>query len=468
MKKILLSNVGNRNITYKGETYDYKKFKMTFKEWTFELLNNFQDEKEFIKLNIINDLIDEIQVDTSHVILFYSNQIKETKQDQDTLYEAQLMKYLIEEKYPTIEVRLEEIQCKVTNNDELLKKYRAKLKALRKEFVHHQFVICDAGGTAQQKASLKIMSEFLLNENSFIVKYVNPDGILEDVKQIEYRKIIVSEQVKAFIDKGEYKAALNLWGINNPLDSQSVKGNFERLLCFAYFRYNNYYEAISQITYKISFLELNPDIIEYKQKSTLITLCEWSKILSSEVLFKVGEYLEILKFQWLKGRMSDAILSISKTFEYLINALIEQKYGYRLTDPTNYGKELNRLSKEAKVRFPNVALAFSDEDIKQGLPFLIAVAENIEFEPAQQLLSFLKKYISNGVNWKFAPNDSKTLAINTLRNKIAHNGKYVDEMFIKEYLPYLDSFLSLLFDSFSIEESYFEELNQRLYSLMEA
>ena len=44
MNKILLSNIGNRNITYKGRNFD-NKTDGAFKEWTHKLLINFETEK---------------------------------------------------------------------------------------------------------------------------------------------------------------------------------------------------------------------------------------------------------------------------------------------------------------------------------------------------------------------------------------------------------------------------------------
>lgn len=465
MKTILLSNIGNRNIKYKGETFDFKKHDKDFRTWTKNLLDNFLTEKEFLEINIINNLLDEIISETSTIILFASNQVNEMKKDQDTLFEAQIMKNLIEEKYFGVEVKIEEIPCKVTDNDELLRRYRSKLKNYKQIFSEHHFVICDAGGTPQQKSALKIMTEFILEESSFEVRYVNPNGVLEPVKQIEYRKIIVSEQIKILIDKGEYRAALELWGITDPTDNKSCKGEFEKLLCYAYFRFNHQHEKVSEMSFKVNFLEKNNEIMAYIQKNTPIVHSEWKDIMSQESLFLLGEHLETLFFRWQKRQFNECILSLSVLYEFYLHATIEHKFGYKLTNSEKFSNEESRLIDVAKQKFTNVAMAYPDKIIK-GVPFFLVVAENIEFSSSQKFLKILKKHLSTGSNWKFSSNDSKTLGINTVRNKIAHNGKYVDQKFVNEYMPYLLTFMENTFEIFEIEESYFNSLNQQIIALL--
>ena len=465
MKKILLSNIGNRNIKYKGKTFIKEIHGEDFKEWTKNLLDNFPSEREFLEINILNDLLDEIISETSTIILFASNQVNEVKQDQDTLFEAQIMKKLIEEKYFGVEVKIEEIHCKVTDNDELLRRYRSKLKNYKNIFSEHHFVICDAGGTPQQKSALKIMTEFMLDETAFEVRYVNPNGILEPVKQIEYRKIILSEQIKVLIEKGEYRAALEIWGITDPTDNKICKGDFEKLLCYAYFRFNHQHEIVSEMSFKVNFLEKNADIIEYRQKNTSILHLEWEDVMSPESLFLLGEHLETLFFRWQKRQYNECILSLSVLYEFYLYATIEHKFGYKLTNSEKFSSEQKKLIDVAKKRFTNVATAFPDE-IMHGVPFLLVVAENIEISTSQKFLKILKKYISTGSKWKFSSNDSKTMGINTVRNKIAHNGKYVDQKFVNEYIPYLPMLVEGIFEIFKIEESYFNLLNEKIKALL--
>lgn len=426
------------------------------------LLAKFNDLNSY---NIINDLLDEIIAETSTIILFASNQINEVKQDQDTLFEAQIMKSLIEEKYLGIEVKIEEIPCKVTDNDELLRRYRTKLKNYKQIFSEHYFVICDAGGTPQQKSALKIMAEFILDESSFEVRYINPNGVLEPVKQIEYRKVIVSEQIKVLIDKGEYRAILELWGITDPSDNKSSKGELEKLLCYAYFRFNHQHEIVSEMSLKINFLERNSDIMAYKQKNTPIVHSIWKDVMSSESLFKFGEYLEKVFFRWQKRQFNECILSLSILYEFYLHATIEHKFEYKLTNSEIFSSEENRLINVAKQKFTNVAMAYP-ENISKGVPFFLIVAQNITFSPSQIFLKLLKKHLSTGSNWKFSSNDSKTMEINTVRNKIAHNGKYVDQKFVNEYMPYLPTLMESIFEIFEIEESYFDNLNQKITALL--
>jgi hypothetical protein len=54
---ILLTNLGNRNILFDGNFYIKGKNSDSFKEWSLQLLNKYQDIKERLDLNILNPLV---------------------------------------------------------------------------------------------------------------------------------------------------------------------------------------------------------------------------------------------------------------------------------------------------------------------------------------------------------------------------------------------------------------------------
>ena len=223
MKKILLANIGNRNLKHKGETYFHKTHGGTFKEWTFNLLNNYKTVVTDLAINILNDLLEVQKEHLSEVILFASNQIEEQKQDQDTIYEGEILKRLIESQYG-LSVRVIEVNCKVTDNDLLLRFYRNQLFELKNQYNGDlEIVICDAGGTAQQKSALKITTEFMLEIDRFEVWYVNPDSHLEAVKQQEYRRIIDEIQVSSLVQNGQFEGALSLYSqMSSELQNPNV------------------------------------------------------------------------------------------------------------------------------------------------------------------------------------------------------------------------------------------------------
>ena len=123
MKKIVLANIGNRNLKFKGETYFSKTHGSTFREWTKNLLDNFEENKPLLTINILNDLLDSLNGEIEQVILFPSNQINEEKQDQDTIFEGEILHKLIKEKYNVAVDSSKQVTCKVTDNDALLRFY---------------------------------------------------------------------------------------------------------------------------------------------------------------------------------------------------------------------------------------------------------------------------------------------------------------------------------------------------------
>ena len=92
MAKILLANLGNRNIIYKGKTYpDFdKELKAelgTFREWTESLLLNFENKKDFLDLNILDSLLNSMIGEIGEIIYFI-----QTKKPTKKMIKTQSMK----------------------------------------------------------------------------------------------------------------------------------------------------------------------------------------------------------------------------------------------------------------------------------------------------------------------------------------------------------------------------------------
>src|SRR5690625_6241294 len=114
MQRLLITNIGNRNILYNGKSFaelsrtDLKDSKITFREWTEKILNNFDEEKTHLQLNILPPLLEKLWKQFDVLILFYSDQ--EAHTHQDTIYMARLIKKLMLLKDVPYEVILQKIQ----------------------------------------------------------------------------------------------------------------------------------------------------------------------------------------------------------------------------------------------------------------------------------------------------------------------------------------------------------------------
>jgi hypothetical protein len=221
--KLIISNIGNRNITYNGKLYDDlypsrdAKKHTSFRKFTENFLQKYPEKGYKIKseyssnlaLNIIHHLIEKYKEDTELIVLCTSNQ--EEEHPQDTVYAGWIMKELIEEKYK-IPVIIREIECSVVDHNQLMKRYKQILKWINRQYGDQFIHVCDAGGTSQQKFSLKLITEFIIESDRHKVEYVFPDNKIEETPPLEYRNIIASMQAEVLINRCEYDAALYLFG----------------------------------------------------------------------------------------------------------------------------------------------------------------------------------------------------------------------------------------------------------------
>ena len=83
MKTVLISNIGNRNIKYKGEEIPVKE--KQFKTLTKYYWNDIDNLIENISIEILPNHINE---NVEKIYLFVTNQKDEKFNHQDTLYEG--------------------------------------------------------------------------------------------------------------------------------------------------------------------------------------------------------------------------------------------------------------------------------------------------------------------------------------------------------------------------------------------
>jgi hypothetical protein len=458
MNKILVSNIGNRNITYKGKTYNHTT-DGTFKEWTQQLLDNFEIEKSNIKIQIIDQFLES--KDFNKVILFSSNQVKEAKQDQDTLFEAEIMKKLIDEQYG-LETQIIEIQSRVIDNDALILFYRQAIRQIKKTNPDSKIIVCDAGGTPQQKSSLKIILEFFLDEDQFEVYYANPsNGKIEPVPQIQYRRVIQAEQIRKLIEIGEYKSATKLLGFDDALKCSLSTNLAIKMLGLGHVLFERQWSNLMAFVNNSNHKQIQNSTLlsRIKNQSSLIQNDEFKELFDQKELFKLGEMLAQIQFSWINGLYTSTIMQFAIFYENYLYEIIKHELKYDLVN--DFDRENERLRKEAKIEFGNVANKFGANDIIDGVPFKILVAENIKDDVNQSFLNLLKPFISDGKDFKVNGYTSNVLALNSIRNKIAHNGRIIQKQNIDQELPYFKDLIDKTFKLFNLplENSYLK-LNQ--------
>jgi hypothetical protein len=456
--KILLANIGNRNILYQNRLFD-KSIDGEFKAWTHGLLFNYELIKNELSVNILDKILEAETFEK--VILFSTNQINEARQDQDTLYEAEILQKLIEREYK-LETDIDyQVQCKVTDNDELLKYYKKELKKIKNEYPTAKILVCDAGGTAQQKSSLKIMLEFIYPKDQFEVRYVNRDGTIELVPNLQYRNVILAEQIKELIEIGEYKAATKLMGFGNPIDCAKDSQTVVKMLGLSHILFEKQWSQLQTFVNNANQKQLknSPLLKRIRDQKSQIESYEIAEIFDEWDLFILGELFSQVQFLWSRELYNAAIFTFALFYENYLYQSISYSLDYNLRD--NYEEEIIKLKREAKEKFANVARAYGKNEIKNdGIPFKIQIAENITNTAHLKFLQLLKPYISDGRYFHVNPDKKEILAINTVRNKIAHRGIVMTKKAIKTELPYFQFLLSQIEVLFNFsKENQFDKLN---------
>ena len=69
-------------------------------------MDNYENEKENIQLNILDTVLKQTDVKPAKIIIVVSNQQDKAYNGQDTLYEGEVIKRLLSEKYQITDIEL--------------------------------------------------------------------------------------------------------------------------------------------------------------------------------------------------------------------------------------------------------------------------------------------------------------------------------------------------------------------------
>ena len=428
---LFLTNIGNRNILWNGKAYsksqDYGEPGFSsYREWSKHLLDNYESEKSQIEIQILPPLIDKLNQGFSHLVMYYSDQDEEEMRGQDTLYAAQIIERKLVDAGHSFVISLEDIRGSVVDNNSLIKFYRNSILSLQHQFGDPSFYICDAGGTPQCKSSLKIAAEFLLSPEEYQVYYVDQRGSIYHAEPVEYRNVINAEQAITLVRKSFYHAALTSLGVDLK-EAEMSRSNLSKLLAYAHFRKHGFHKRAKDVIDRMKnrYTENYPFLsIDHRDKSNewLITLVGQDLFdLLLEKLFHIQLYKNI-------GDLTSMILHISIFYETLINILVEKIIGYPLHSNYRRGsKELVKDINERRVKIDrNMAGLKNSEPVNcMSVPVTIGVLSELGDNSISEIISFVISLSPINSNKK----------VNSLRNRIAHDGLYVDEDILKNRTP---------------------------------
>ena len=460
MKKILISNIGNRNLKINGK-FIVKNFDeedmSSFRDQTRNIWDKLQnnDFDGTIDTVILNEFIEKEKEDLTKVILFSSDMPENVRNDQDTIFEGEILCYILRQKYPEIEFVNIPIKASVFVHDELFRHYRRLLTDLKSNHKGKHVVYCDAGGTSQQKFSIKIALEYLFKPEQFTVYYVAQEqkgrSKVMRGESYEYRKIIDLEHAIQAIHSSSYPFAMKLL-IANGYDHTGIEC---RLLEFIEFR--------SRFLIKETRKKANSLVVEnqcpqsvkdYANSLSFGKFEGWGKLLTQIEFFQICEILAIVQWKFSIGVIEQAIHFFAMCIENYIHCVLKNQFQY------DFGNRYEDSYSSFLVDFKNGRFIFPEniDPNTRGLPPLIELASQIQHSKNMEICDCLKRMNSRTAR--------KSVGIDTLRNNYAHKGLGIKAESLKDrgFLEEIEKCFN--FFNMDFHHNYYEEMHSELTEML--
>lgn len=461
MKSILIANIGNRNVKYKGKfisnyLHENKDSSVEdFRSFTRAMLDNLIEYEKEIEPVILTELLHKKRDEVVKVILVSSDMEGiEERINQDTIFLGEILCKILGGRYPGIRFENFTIRCSIYNHDKLTKCYRELLGNIKKSNEYDKLIYCDAGGTSQQKFVSKVLLEYMFEPEMLEPWYVKQteygQSELVPSEINEYRRIIDLEQIKILVNNSEYYAALSL---GKELITEEQKMFIE----FMYYRFNLAHENARKLANKLlnqKKLQIrnNPLLIETSQVLSTVNHKEFLNFLTAKDFYILREMLVLAKRCESLNRFSHCILTYNHFIEHFLHATIK-KMGF---DTRKYYKDLP--VSEIYEKFPNVMTKYKRINTV-SVPVQIEMAMHTDDGTCRSVLELISHTNSF---YKFYSDDfccKDVVYLDSRRNKFAHEGKMVTK---EEYynMPYLAD-LNEICKIFSAGETgHFEALNE--------
>jgi len=422
MKTLLINNIGNRHLYYQGKYVSKKEFR----DETRRILNNWQTEKQFVKLNILSQALEKLEFLPDKIVLFATDQGEDNPySSQDTLYVAEIIKQILHEDFDINEVEIIIISNNPSDENKLIPEYKKRINGLHYRNSEYFWQFLDAGGTPQQKLACKLLIPEIHPNNKFI--YLN------NVEGVEKKDLLKkkTDSIEEFFTLKNVKNLVKLGYYDSAVELISNSNKAYRFVLIASNRLRNIYKKIS-----FGSKEKNIGVVkQYSDQIPVIRLWELQNLITTEAFFIYGEFIARAQLFLTQKNYNDFILNFHQSLEFLlIDFLLRQAEemgynqlkGYKPNDKvTNFIEEY-----EPDLKYP--------ESIPSRLSVAIKIANNKHWHDTEQVL---KQYadIHQGYQ-KHIEKKVLNSGLDSLRNTVAHRGKALTETDIK---PIEQNFINL-------------------------
>jgi hypothetical protein len=501
MAKVLLANIGNRTLVAKKnngslELFEKHEFqsisKSHFREntrWIEEQIRAGNREiLEEMDVNIINAIFEKEGI-PDYIYLFTSDQEgeDEVRKRQDTIHAGYIIAELLGKEYgDRVKVEPITITGSVVKLDHLTVRFREEMKRL--VFEKHpddKIIICDSGGTPQQKNALKIVSEYFLSdrEPSFyqVREEIDPKtgeavlgkGEAVRLENNEIGQIVDEQNISLLIDSGEYSAAATL----RRRTLSDIPEILLRVMSFRKELLHN--DAIGQLSQdpnsrvtakdwlsdKDLLQEVCPSICNFLLKKTPEKWEDWrSDFRSSAEFHKLCEELELASFYWHLGKWTEAIRTYAIFVEDFLNSIYSKRNIKRKGTNSHYLDNINDIKIKNELKPDGSILKVLPTSVSTYIAYLLVMTSCSDI-----LKSILYSFKQCNSMWTETPSD-RDKGLDRLRNNISHSGTGVTKADIDKYIPDFEKIIRSWHDQMGVpfekDGNAFFKANEEIKKLM--
>lgn len=459
---LLLAQIGNRHIQWKGNFFQKSDEFSSFRAWSQFLQQRAQEDPQFLnelELQILPEFLRQLPEDElngAHFLLFHSNTPATLgRNDQDTLFAAELVKSLLCRHYgfQETQVQVETLSCLPVDLEGLVQRHLMKVRKASRSLSPTAVYLCDSGATHQMKTSLREVSDLVFGERLKIIQV--HDGTSSSVEIIEsaaHRKIGFSKLAIALLQKGELaSAAILLQDLVPESDKQSLNARIYDLLVYRSRGFVGLtWNALQRSLPKEApewLLELHNFKTEFNWQAFQVHKREG---------FQWVERLLLSEFLLARNQFEWACLYLNQAIENLLSALIEQ-LKWKKWKPKDSSKV-----EEGAIYLEDLCL-----DLLQYAPAATFLNDHREewdnYRPEAMVSKYFMLLMAGPELWKpllekhipqllsQANPDEKYQGVDHVRNKFAHDGKTAEDSVREELTPIMRSFIQEALEMLSID-----------------
>ncbi|RMG70670.1 MAG: hypothetical protein D6722_08380 [Bacteroidetes bacterium] len=321
------------------------------------------------------------------------------------------------------------IEAPVTDGNQLAEAYRLALQELRNQAPGARILLCDAGGTPQQKSTLKILLEFMFDRQDIEIYHVSQgagyESELRPAPPLAYRRIIDAEQILGLLAQANYLGALDIY---TRLNRQAVEEPLYHLLKFAHYRSERLTadarDHADPGLYPAAWQDRIGDLRAYAAGEPAGAYLPWAQdCLRPEAFFDLCELMALAQLNYWLRRYTQVVMHLSRFMENFLKGVLSQSYGCRYEHSN--AKGMHQLVRVAK-KLPAVRSHFGKRDIRPSLETMILVCDELDNPRMRRFLSGFRA-LHHRLNPMYRRKEAggPPYALNQVRNEIAHNGRGV-------------------------------------------